>query len=131
MPLAAVDQIVPFQRRIVPPAPTTQTSFAPLPHTPLNDAVVPLFAADQAVPFQCSMAPSSPTAQASCAPLPHTPLRLTVGAALGVSVHRLPLKCRMVPASPTAQASLGLVPHTLARSVATPLRASRHVVPFQ
>src|SRR5712664_1915154 len=60
---------------MVPKAPTTQTSLAPLPHTAEREYSVLLGTLVQVLPFQCRMVPGSPTAQTSLAPLPQTPAR--------------------------------------------------------
>src|SRR5436190_24106196 len=102
---------------IVPPEPTTQTSFDPLPHTPVRRTVdrfgrVGLTSADHARPSPpWRMVPPAPTAHMSFDPLPHTPVR-GWEVPLGMLAQTSPFQCNvsatLLSASwPTIQASLG------------------------
>src|SRR5215813_13829558 len=97
--------------RMVPPAPTAQTSLAPLPQTPVRGFGEPLEALVQAFPSQWRMVPESPTAQTSLAPLPQMPKRACV-VPLETAVQALPFQCTMTPKLPTAQTSLAPLPQT-------------------
>jgi hypothetical protein len=110
---------------MVPPTPTAQTSFGPLPQTPTSALLVPLGTVVQTLPSQRTIVPAAPTAQTSLGPLPQTPASPLM-VPLDTLVQVLPFQRKMVPAPPRAQTSLGPLPQTGLRPLPCGNGFSRH-----
>src|SRR3954464_8348261 len=94
---------------MIPPAPTANTSFAELPHTPLSAVVVVLVCDCQPALADADVktVPPSPTAKTRLpGPALHTALRLRTVPLVWVA-QVLPPRRATSPLSPTAIASLG------------------------
>jgi hypothetical protein len=137
-----LDQTVPFQ--CAAPAPTAQTSFAPLPQTLESQLGCVRKVLDQTLPFQFMRSPSSvvlsvPTTQTLFELVPQTAWREMLSADVrGTFDQEVPFQLNNRPpcvalSYPTAQASLLSAPHTPVRvaSSVTPEGTLDHAVPFQ